>query len=76
MSPADVPSRQPVHLEQSGVLEVRDSHKDTVISGQAQKESIIGGIVILLNPAPIIDPFPTWKRLKIRIVSSRGLWVL
>ena len=40
---------------------VRDSHKDTVIGGQAQKESIMGGITILRSPAPVIDPFPAWK---------------
>ena len=39
--------------------EVRDYHEDsvTVDSGQAQKESIMGGIIIL----SIIDPFPAWK---------------
>ena len=47
--------------DQSGTLEVRDSHKDTVIGGQTQKESIMGGIIILLTPAPIIDPFPARK---------------
>ena len=29
--------------------------------GQAQKESILGGIIILLTPAPITDPFSAWK---------------
>ena len=38
-------------------LEVKESHKDTVIGGLAEKESIMGGIIILLTPAPIIDPF-------------------
>ena len=36
---------------------VRESHKDTVIGWQAQKES---SIIILLTPAPMIDPFPAW----------------
>ena len=31
------------------------------IGGQAQKESIMGGIIIFMTPAPIIDPFPAWK---------------
>ena len=29
--------------------------------GQAQKESLIDGIIILLTPAPIIDSFPALK---------------
>ena len=43
--------------------EVPDYHEDTLIGGQAQKESIMGGIIILLTPALLIliDPFPTWK---------------
>ena len=43
---------------QTGPLQLSDSHEDTVIGGQAQKESTI---IILLTPAPIIDPFPAWK---------------
>ena len=44
-------SLETIELVQSGALEVRDSHKDTVIGGQAQIESIMDGI------APtIIDP--------------------
>ena len=35
----------------------RYSYKDTVIDCQAQKESIMIGIIILLTPAP----FPAWK---------------
>ena len=31
--------------------EVRDIHKDTVIGRQTQKQSIMGGIIILLTPA-------------------------
>ena len=38
--------------------EVRDSPKDTVIGGNAQKESFMGWIIALLMPASIIDPFP------------------
>ena len=41
--------------EQTRALQVRDSHKDTV--AQAQNESIIGGIITLLMPVPITDPF-------------------
>ena len=41
--------------------EIQAYHKDTVIGGQAQIEYIIGGIIILMTPAPIIDPFPAWK---------------
>ena len=41
-----------------GSTAVRDSYKDTVIGGQAQKQSIMGAVIILLTPAPIIDPFP------------------
>ena len=47
--------------QQSGPLEDRDSHKVTVICWQAQKESIMGGIIILLTPAPVIDSFRAWK---------------
>ena len=46
---------------QTGPLQLSDPHEDTVIGGQAQKESAMGGIIILLTPAPIIDPFPAWK---------------
>ena len=42
-------------------IDVRDSHKDTVMGGQAQKESSMGGIIILLTPPSLIDPFPAWK---------------
>ena len=35
--------------------------KTTMIGGHAQKESIVGGIIILLTPPPIIDPFPAWR---------------
>ena len=38
--------------------EVRDLHKDTVIGGQPQKQSIMGEIIILLTPAPFLYPFP------------------
>ena len=44
-----------------GTPVVRDSRKDTLIGGQARKESTMGGIIILLRPAPTIDPFPAWK---------------
>ena len=37
------------------------SRSEIQIRGQAQKESILGGIIILPTPAPIIDPFPAWK---------------
>ena len=46
-------------LEQRGALLVPDSHRDTVIGGYVQEESILGGIIILLRPAPIKDSF--WK---------------
>ena len=36
--------------DQSGALQVRDSHVDAKIGGHAQKESIIGGIITLLAP--------------------------
>ena len=35
--------------------------KTTMIGGHAQKESIVGGIIILQPPAPIIYPIPAWK---------------
>ena len=35
--------------------------KRSDIGGQAQKESIVVWIIILMAPAPIIDPFPAWK---------------
>ena len=38
--------------------EVRDSPKDTVIGGNAQKESFMGWIITMLMPASLIDPFP------------------
>ena len=41
--------------------ELRDSHEDTVKGGNAHKGSIEGVIIILLTPAPVIDPFPAWK---------------
>ena len=44
-------------IRSGGTAEIRDSHKDTVKGGQSQKESIIGGIIILLTPAPLTDPF-------------------
>ena len=37
--------------------EIDIMHKDT-IGGQTEKECIIGGIIILLIPAPTIVPFP------------------
>ena len=50
---------------QSGALEVRDRfvliHRDTVTGGHVQKESLKGGIIILLTPAPVVDPFSAWK---------------
>ena len=49
------------NLSQSGVLEVRHYTKDTVIGGQTQKLSVMGGINTLLNPAPTTDPFRTRK---------------
>ena len=57
---------------------VRDSHKDTVIGGQAQKESIMGGIIILLRPAPIVDPFSAWTTHLCHKDTAKGekcLWV-
>ena len=44
-----------------GTPVVRISHKDTVIGGQAQEESIMGVIIILPTPMPKIDPFPARK---------------
>ena len=41
--------------------EVPDYYEDTGIGGQAQKESTMGGIIILLTPAPLIDPLRAWK---------------
>ena len=32
-----------------------------MVGWQAQKESIMDVIFIVLMPAPIIDPFPAWK---------------
>ena len=32
-----------------------DSHKNMVIDGHAQEESVIGGIIRFWTPAPIID---------------------
>ena len=48
------------YVIEGSTVEVRDSYKDTVIGGQAQKQSIMGAgaVIILLTPAPIIDPFP------------------
>ena len=40
---------------------LRDLQEYTIIGRHAWKESIIGGIIILLTPAPIIDSFPVWK---------------
>ena len=34
---------------------------ENVIGGTAKKNSIMGGIIILLTPAQIIDTFPAWK---------------
>ena len=31
-----------------------------VIGGQAQKGSTIDGIIMLLTPAPVVDPFSGW----------------
>ena len=46
------------YVIEGSTADVRDSYKDTVIGGQAQKQSIMGAIIILLMPASIIDPFP------------------
>ena len=51
--------------------EVPDYHEDTLIGGQAQKESIMGGIIILLTPAPLIDPFPAWKPPTLNSLSGK-----
>ena len=32
-----------------------------MIGGHAEEDSVMGGCVILLTPALIIDPFPAWK---------------
>ena len=56
---------------QNGALEVRDWHKD-IRGGQAQRESIIGVIIIL--PAPIIDPFPAWKPPIYLVLCLYHLW--
>ena len=34
-----------------------------MIEVHRQKESIMGGIIILMTPAPIIDPFPAQSHL-------------
>ena len=53
-------------------------------TGHAEEESIMGGIIIFLTPAPIIDPVPVWKpafpysaksQQKTIKAPSRGLWV-
>ena len=49
-------SRTASARQSDGTAEVRNSLKDTLIGRQTQKESIMGGIIILLTPAPIIDP--------------------
>ena len=47
------------HRQSGALTSVRDHLRDTVLGGRAQKESIMGGIIIL--PTPVIDPFPAWK---------------
>ena len=49
------------HRQSGALTSVRDHLRDTVLGGHAQKESIMGGIIILLTQAPVIDPFPAWK---------------
>ena len=49
------------HRQSGALTSVRDHLRDTVLGGHAQKESIMGGIIILLTPAPVIDPFTAWK---------------
>ena len=42
--------------------EVRDEYKYTMIVGvHAQKESFMDEIIILVTPAPVLDPSPAWK---------------
>ena len=41
-----------------------------MIGGQTQKESITGVIIILLTPAPILDPFPAIKTQRSLYVST------
>ena len=60
---------------QSGELELRDSYIDTVIGGQAQKESIISGIITLLTPAPLKHPYAMKNQRKARNAPSREHWV-
>ena len=33
-----------------GTVEVRDSYKDTLLGGQAQKESILSGVILMMTP--------------------------
>ena len=53
---------------------VRESHRGTVrlIGGQAQRESIMAGIIILLTPAPIIDSFIHSERQEMPPVGGFG----
>ena len=56
LPPGEVRGEEGEHLPgQPGALQRPE------IGGQAQRESTMGGIIILLTPAPIIDPFPAWK---------------
>ena len=48
---------------------LRETH---MIGGHVQKESIMCGIIILLTPAPIIDPFRAWKPPLCHKDTARG----
>ena len=49
-----------ITVNQSGALEVPESLENIRTGGHARKESITGGIIILLTPPRTIDPFPAW----------------
>ena len=53
-APASPPSPVSASQAEWSSAEVRGSQKDTVTVGHAEKESIMGVVVI-------IDPFPAWK---------------
>ena len=44
-----------------------------MIGGQAQNYSVMGGIVILLTPAPVINPFPAWKSPLFHKDKAKGI---
>ena len=71
----------PLSLYKNGALD-QYYHKDIIKDWLAQKESIMGGINILLRPAPTLAPFNAWKpplchkdTRKEGVAHIRGLWV-